>query len=130
MVPPVWLTKVYPEGNWSVTTTPVALLGPSLDTITVNTTSVPATACTLFTDFVSDKSIKGVGVVLAVEESSPIPSFTVEFGSNWSLAVTSASFLYSFKAPVAAFTLTTISKNSVFPFKTLPESVHSPEVEL
>ena len=73
---------------------------------------------------VNDKLIKAVGTVVTVEVLLTV------FGSVTPLAVTLSIFLYSLAVPVIGFTLTKISKYSVFPFGTLPESVQFPEVAL
>ena len=55
-----------PLGNWSVTSTPVALSGPMLVTTSVNVTFAPMFGLELFTDLFKLRSDEGTGVVVGI----------------------------------------------------------------
>ena len=57
----VALTKVYPEGNSSLTDTPVAALGPLLVAVMVKVTLLPTLGVALLTVFVTARSAAAVG---------------------------------------------------------------------
>ena len=102
-------TKEYPEGNLSVTTTPVASLGPTFVTDILNTAFSPTFGAAFTTVFDTVKSAISLGLLeillelLAVFESA-------------SVLLTSAVFVYT---PVAN-TVAVIFKLVVVPLAKLP----------
>jgi hypothetical protein len=61
--PPLAVTPVTPAGNVSLTTTPVAVLGPAFVACTVHVVLVPAVS-TAWPVFVTDKSATATTVVV------------------------------------------------------------------
>src|ERR1700694_312390 len=98
-----------PAGSGSLTTTPVALLGPLLVAVMVNVTLVPWFGRVLSTSFVMAMSA-ATGVTVALGESFP------ESGSGWTSAVLVAVFV----AGAVVFTVATIDRVALAPLATAP----------
>ena len=97
---------LYPLGNRSPTPTPVASFGPALLTVIVNVTvspgemfPLPSASVSSVMLLLSDRSATGFTIGVAVASSSCTGGSLsgvgsgCESGSNWSLAVTSATFV-------------------------------------
>ncbi len=83
------LTNVSPCGSWSVTVTPLAVLGPELFTFKVNVTGWPTVRLGLLIVLLKDRSAScGVSVMLLWSSSPALLLLGVESGSRWSEAET------------------------------------------
>ena len=123
-VPPSFTdVNVKPIGKISSTDTPVATSGPALVTTNVKVTVSPTFGKVLSILFSILKSAcSGTTSSESSSSSSWSPSSLSGSlsGSYWSLAVTSATFLYSPAAPVGALTVaSTVSTNVPDPTSTV-----------
>ena len=94
-------TNVSPAGSASVTTTPVAGLGPAFTTVTVNVTVSPTDGAGLSTALFTPTS------ALAVPFTTAAAELLLATGSGWSRATTSARLV------MAPATVTVASSVSV-----------------
>ena len=108
-------TSVSPAGSASVTTTPVAGLGPLLVTVTVNVTVSPTSGAGWSTVLVTPTSALAAPFTIAAAE------LLLATGSGWSCATTSARLV------MAPATVTVASSVSVADcaFSSVP-IVHAP----
>ena len=108
-------TNVRPAGSASVTTTPVAGLGPLLATVTVNVTLSPTDGAGLSTVVFTPTSALAAPFTIAAAE------LLLSTGSGWSRATTSARLV------MAPATVTVAASVSVAdcPFSRVP-IVHAP----
>src|SRR3989338_1331081 len=90
-------TNAVPLGRISLTVTPVAVTGPALASVTVNTTVVPTVAVRLLAALVSDRSIRlfGEALTLAWSSSPLLPLPGLESGSVSTTAATCAVLVYT-----------------------------------
>ena len=108
-------TNVRPAGSASVTTTPVAGLGPAFATVTVNVTVSPTNGAGRSTVLVTPTSALAAPFTIAAAE------LLLDTGSGWSCPTTSARLVM---APATVTVAVSVSVAD-WPFSRVP-IVHAP----